>query len=65
MAQINVEAETAGIVSRIERLLSSAAQTGDRSAGGQTKTGPGDDEDHLRDLALDAPVIDLVSRLAR
>ncbi|MCB1379287.1 MAG: type II/IV secretion system protein [Alphaproteobacteria bacterium] len=49
------------ILSAIERLDS--GQMDRTQAAGQT--GGGDDDEHLADLALDAPVIDLVNRLFR
>jgi general secretion pathway protein E len=52
------------IISRIERLVKgeseSAAQTGGNGSGGNEE-----DEEQIKDLALDAPVIDLVNRLFR
>ncbi len=48
------------IISRIERLLDG----GDASAGIAVLRSE-EDEEHLKDLALDAPVIDLVNRLFR
>jgi general secretion pathway protein E len=48
------------IISRIERLLDG----GDASAGAVVSRSE-EDEEHLKDLALDAPVIDLVNRLFR
>ena len=50
------------IVSRIEKLLDGAS--GGATPEGATGAG-GEDEEHLKDLALDAPVIDLVNRLFR
>ena len=52
------------IVSRIERLLEGRAAA-DAPAGAAVGGASNEDEAHLKDLALDAPVIDLVNRLFR
>ncbi len=51
------------IVSRIEKLLDGAA--GGAAPEGAIGAAGSEDEEHLKDMALDAPVIDLVNRLFR
>jgi general secretion pathway protein E len=51
------------IVSRIEKLLDDAS--GGVESEGAVAAAGGEDEEHLKDMALDAPVIDLVNRLFR
>jgi general secretion pathway protein E len=51
------------IVSRIEKLLDGVS--GGAAPEGAIGAAAGEDEEHLKDMALDAPVIDLVNRLFR
>jgi general secretion pathway protein E len=53
------------IVSRIERLHEDPAGAARQNASDAGTGLSGEDEDNLKDLALDAPVIDLVNRLFR
>ncbi len=53
------------IVSRIERLQEGSSGPGQHNGAGGPAVASGDDEESLKDLALDAPVIDLVNRLFR
>ena len=53
------------IVSRIERMLENPETAAGQRPAAAATTGSDEDEEHLKDLALDAPVIDLVNRLFR
>jgi general secretion pathway protein E len=53
------------IVSRIERLLEDPSGRAGQRLDGIDPRGTAEDEEQIKDLALDAPVIDLVNRLFR
>jgi general secretion pathway protein E len=53
------------LMSRLEKLLEGKDEAEDELPQAEAGSGSAEDEEHLRDLALDAPVIDLVNRLFR